>query len=100
MVTPNISLLATFSYKVLAASSTSNEKVTPTVLSPNSRQRKSRLATDLTNHIKNLDLSTEDQVEVATLPLRKLGLLDHFKLQRKPTRSGRKLTSLHAREAA
>ena len=68
-------------------------------MTPNTRKRKSRMANDLAEYIQELNLSTEDSVDVISLALRKLSLADKIAFNRKPTKSGRKLTSLETREA-
>ena len=69
-------------------------------MTPNTRKRKSRISEDLACYISELDLSKEDQVDVISLSLKKLGLMDKINFTRKPTKSGRKLTPLHFRKAA
>ena len=69
-------------------------------MAPNTRKQKSRISEDLSCYISELDLSKEDQVDVISLSLKKLGLMDKINFTRKPTKSGRKLTPLHFRKAA
>ena len=69
-------------------------------MTPNTRKRKSRISEDLACYISELDLRKEDQVDVISLSLKKLGLMDKINFTRKPTKSGRKLTPLHFRKAA
>ena len=69
-------------------------------MTPNTRKRKSRISEDLACYISELDLSKEDQVDVISLSLKKLGLMDKINFTRKPTKSGQKLTPLHFRKAA
>jgi len=60
-------------------------------MSPNTRKRKSRLATELQDIVDDWTISSEDQVDVLELLIKKLGISDKlFHNQRKPTRSGRK----------
>ncbi|XP_066932940.1 uncharacterized protein [Clytia hemisphaerica] len=68
-------------------------------MTPNTRKRKSRLSEDLTTFISELELDTDDQVDVITLSLKKLGILDQFNFTRKPTKSGRKLLPFEVRKA-
>lgn len=70
------------------------------IMSPNTRQRKSRLAKDLSKYIEDWNLNEDDQVDVLALTLNKMGLLDRFKYLQKPTSKGRKLTSHETRNAA
>ena len=62
------------------------------MMTPNTRQRKSRLAKDLAGYVENWQLNKDDKLEVVTLSLKQLGLLDQIRFQRKPTTAGRKLT--------
>ena len=45
------------------------------------------------------NLSLEDKIEAVELSLRKLGLLEYIKFQKKPSKSGRKLTPMETRKA-
>ena len=67
-------------------------------MTPNTRQWKSRLSKQLTTYIQQLDISKEDKVDVMTLLLKQLNLCEAMKFQRKPTKAGRKLTSLTTRK--
>ena len=68
-------------------------------MTPNTRKRKSRIANDLAEFIEQLNLSDEDQVDVITLSLKKLNLLDVLQFQRKPTKAGRKVTPMTVRKS-
>ena len=59
---------------------------------------KHRLAKSLSEMVKEWSISTNDQMDVIDLALKQLNLRDHFELIRKPTKSGRKLTSLDVRK--
>ena len=48
-------------------------------MSPNTRQRKSRLSKELIQIVENWKLNTEDNVEVVTLSLKKMDLLNAIK---------------------
>lgn len=80
--------------KLQATSSISTAPEVPSTpdltLTPKTCKRKSRLAYEVVKFVK--DLSENYQVDVMTLALKKLGLLNRFK--RKPTKSGRKLTAI------
>lgn len=77
---------------------TPQSKETPKILlTPKTRKRKSRLADDLAAFIEGLDLSEDDTVDVVALSLKKLSLLDQFSFSRKPTRAGRRSTSIEER---
>jgi len=67
-------------------------------MTPNTRKRKSRIANDLAQFIEDLNLSPDDTTEVVTLSLKKLSLLDNFDFTRKPTKAGRRLTSIQTRQ--
>ena len=71
-------------------------KTTP--LMPTSRQRKSRLASAVTKVIKEFEISKDDQVDVITLALKQLGILDRIQFFKK-SRKGRSVTPFHVREA-
>ena len=45
------------------------------------------------------NLSLEDKIEAVELSLSKLGLLEYIKFQKKPSKSGRKLTPMETRKA-
>jgi hypothetical protein len=67
-------------------------------MTPNTRKRKSRLAEDIVEFIESLDLNSEDQLDVLTLSLQKLNILDVIKFTQKPSRKGRKLTTSETRK--
>ena len=67
------------------------------MMTPNTRQRKSRLAKDLAGYVENWQLNKDDKLEVVTLSLKQLGLLDQIRFQRKPTTAGRMLTPFTTR---
>ena len=66
------------------------------------RKRKNRLAEDLAHCIENLGLtSKDDQINVVTLPLKKLGLLENnSKFFCKATKNSRTLTYIETRKHA
>lgn len=76
-------------------SGTQNE--TPTNMTSNTRKRRSRFSTQLTSYIQKMNINHEDQLDVVMLWLKQLNLLDTLSLFRKPTKAGRKFTSLATR---
>ena len=60
-------------------------------MTPNTRQRKLKFAKKIRETVKSFNLSVDDQVDVLTLTLKQLSILDRFKFLRKPTRKGRSL---------
>ena len=77
---------------------TSAKEPTPQAMTPNTRERKSRLAEDIADFINNMDLNETDQVDVINLALKKLSILDNFRCIRRPTLAGRKLLPFDTRE--
>ena len=71
-----------FSYKLLG------ENTFLIFLDPNTRQRKHKFTQKITETVNFLNLSVDDQVDVLTLTLKQLNILDRFKFLRKPTRKG------------
>ena len=63
-------------------------------MSPGSRKWKSGIANVITANIKEYHLTQEDEVEVLSLAMKNLGILDKSIFLRKPTKSGCKLTDL------
>ena len=70
----------------------------PIPMTPNTRKQKSRQATDLTNYILDLNLSKDDQLDVLTLSLKQLGILEKIKFSNKPSKKGRSLTKFETRQ--
>ena len=70
------------------------------MLSPNTGKRKSWMADEIVAMIKDFEISKNDEVDVVTLAIKKLGLYDQIKFTSKPITAGRKLTSLFTRKAA
>ena len=68
-------------------------------MTPNTCKHKSWLADGLATYIKDLNLNENDEMEVITLSLKNIGLLDKLRFLKKPTKSGRKLTPLVTRQA-
>ena len=68
------------------------------IMSPNTRQRKSRLSKELIQIVENWKLNTEDNVEVLTLSLKKMDLLNAIKGVSAEQR-GRKMTPFATRSA-
>ena len=68
-------------------------------MTPNTRQRKSRAAQELSDHLIGMDLTPEEEVELLRLTVTQRGLEDMFRSEfvRKPTKAGRKLTSFETR---
>ena len=64
---------------------------TPALMSPNSRKRKSRIANKICDFINSYQLMDDDNVEVLSLALKKLNLLDRLIFIKKPTKAGRKM---------
>ena len=75
----------------VADQSKDSDKTVP--LTPNTRKRKSVLATRLTNTTKDFNLHNKDLVDVVTLYLKQIGILDSIKENRVPTKLGRKQLS-------
>ena len=74
-------------------------KCTDIPMTPNTCKRKSCLADDLANYMKELELtSRKDQLEVIALLLKKLGLHEKSKLEQKPTKAGCKLTLIETKQ--
>ena len=71
-----------------------NKAPDPVSRTPNIRQRKSRLSRALTSNVQEEFILTnkEDQTDVISLSLKHLNLYDVFYLQRKPNKTGHKLT--------
>ena len=67
-------------------------------MSPNTRQLKSRLSKELIQIVENWKLNTEDNVEVLTLSLKKMDLLNAIKGVSAEQR-GRKMTPFATRSA-
>ena len=57
-------------------------------MTPNTRIRKSRLAEQPTEEVLSFELSQSEQVEVLTLTMKKLGIMDQIRFSQKPTESG------------
>ena len=68
------------------------------LMSPNTRKRNSRLAEDVINFIKDSLISKNDELDVVTLAMKRLGLFYQICLVSKPSKSGRKLTPLATRQ--
>ena len=68
-------------------------------MTPNTHKRKSWLVDGLATYIKDLNLNENDEIEVITLSLKNIGLLDKLRFLKKPTKSGRKRTPLVTRQA-
>ena len=68
------------------------------ILSPNTRQRKSRMAKEVTELVKSFNIATSDEIDVLKLSLEQLNILEAIQFTRKPTKRGRKLLSLACRE--
>ena len=68
------------------------------ILSPNMRQRKSRMAKEVTELVKSFNIATSDEIDVLKLSLEQLNILEAIQFTRKPTKRGRKLLSLACRE--
>lgn len=83
---------------VLSTPESNQAPHTNVLLTPNTRQRKHRLAKSITETVKEWSISTSEQLDVIDLALKQLNLKDHFQFIRKPTKSGRKLTPLHVRQ--
>ena len=73
--------------------------VSHTPMSPNTRQRKSRLAAQVSSLVRDWNIAKEDQVDVLSLSLSHLGILERVRFQRKPSNAGRKLTPYSTRLA-
>jgi len=69
-------------------------------MTPNTRKRKSLLASEIADKIVSMNLNSEDQVDVINLALKNLNILDQFKFPRKPAKKGRKLLPYYVRENA
>ena len=67
-------------------------------MTPTTRKRKSRIASDLTEYIKALNLSYEDKIEVIMLSMKNLNLLDALQSQHESTKVGRKVTPISVRK--
>ena len=68
-------------------------------MSPNTRKRKSLIASKVTKQIQEYGLSKVDQVEVLTPSLKQLGIYDQIRFVRKPSKAGRSLTPFETRQA-
>ena len=69
-----------------------------TPLTPNTRQRKSRLAKEVFQAFTREDITKmakEDQVDILELLMRKLGLQNEFSRSTKTTKAQRKLTPMN-----
>ena len=69
-------------------------------MSPNTRQRKSRLAKEVFQAFTRkgiTKMAKEDQVDILELLMRNLGLQNEFSRPTKPTKAGRKLTPMNVR---
>eukprot|EP00794_Sanderia_malayensis_P020852 gene20852-22897_t len=67
--------------------------------SSKARKRKSRLANRLARNIEDLNIENEqDKVKVVTLALKKLGMLETFNASKKPSKAGRRMTSIETRQ--
>ena len=106
--TPNLDLLADVAStsKRFTPSFASNDENNSSqnisnTMTPNTRQRKCRIVKNIMNtvHAEGVDsMSIDDRVEVVSSVLDKLGLHRNFQIPRKPTKAGRKLTSLETRQ--
>ena len=63
---------------------------TPALMSPKSRKRKSRIANEICDFINLYQLMDDDNVEVLSLALKKLNLLDRLTLIKKTYKSRKK----------
>ena len=77
-------------------SPTETNTVLNTPMSPATRQRKHRLASEITR-ILNV-ISVNEQIDVINLSLKQLHLDNYYKMSRKPTKAGHRLTSLETRK--
>ena len=64
---------------------------TPALMPPNSRKRKSRIANEICDFINLYQLMDDDNVEILSLALKKLNLLDRLTFIKKPSKAGRKM---------
>ena len=69
------------------------------IMTPNTRKRKSRLAQQITDDLRDLQLTPTEQVQVLTLSLKQLGIYDLFQFTRKHTKAERKLTPIETYKA-
>ena len=69
-------------------------------LTPTSRKRKSRYATNLTDTMKSYNLNIPDLIEVVKLSLSQQGILECLQSERKPTRTGRSKIPVETRKNA
>ena len=68
---------------------------------PNTRKRKSRVATEIANFVRNLQLgSVEEEAAALKLAVQQLGQYDRIWFERKPCKRGRKMTSKETRQKA
>lgn len=67
-------------------------------MTPSTRKGKSRIAEDFVKLIFEFELPQDDLVDVLTLSLKKLNVLDQVSFTHKPTKSGRKLTPFSFRK--
>ena len=78
---------------------TTNNPTEGKTLTPNTRKRKSYLAKNISDTILSMNLSEDDQVDVVSLALKQLNILDKIRFIRKPTAKGRKLLPAETRES-
>ena len=104
IATPDFSISSTppkltqLSPAIPELSETPSQQLTSSIMSPNSRKRKSRIAYEVFDFIKAYQLNDNDNIEVMTLALKKLNLLDRLDFSKKPSKAGRKELSLEIRE--
>ena len=107
--TPNLDLLADVAMTSQRFTpSFENSDVKPKLLdnnsnsmSPNTRQRKCRIVKKLmeTVHSEGIDsMVVDDRVDILSCVLNKLGLNEKFLISQKPTKAGRKMTSMETRQ--
>lgn len=70
----------------------------PEIMSPNTRQRKSRCALKVTQLIKTFNFQKDDQIDILNLCAQQLELKNKVDYV-KPTKGGRKMVSFETRQA-